>query len=219
MPLPLTRAIAEAIASRAIQPDIADPDELEDALARFEPLVEALDQIRPGIREDGAALAAAFVLLRPPKPRPDRLTAADMAAEIEKVRQLLHGIDPGSWVAIFRQASKHGYSLPSSPDIMFRILGEAASGLLSMPHTRRGRGASGHAVASACASLYYGWTRKLPAIMNYHQFGVCNDYAALVKATFDTFELDSSWEKSAMFAARDLARVIKNTDKKAKDEL
>jgi hypothetical protein len=215
--LPLTPAIIEAI--RAIQPDIAAADELDDARARFEPLVEALDRFKPGVREDGAALASAFVLLKPPKPQPERLTAAEMAAEIEKVRRLLHGIDPGSWVAIFMQATKYDYYLPSSPDTMFRILGEAAAGLLSMPPTRRGRAASGHAVARACASLYYEWTRSLPKILNYQQLGACNDYGNLVEVTFDTFGLATSWEKSAMLAASDLARIVKNTDKKAKDEL
>ena len=127
------------------------------------------------------ALASAFVLLRPPRPKPDRLTAAGMAAEVEKICRLLDGFDPGSWLVVAMQAHEHGYYLPSNPGAMFRIVGESAARLRSMPPTRQGRAAAGHAVADACAALYLTWTGCLPKILNYQQFNDYNDYGDLVR--------------------------------------
>jgi hypothetical protein len=177
-----------------------------------------LNGIKRGIKEDGEALAAAFMLLKPPRPKPDGLTAAGMAEEVEKLGRLLYGFDPGSWLVVAMAAHEHGYYLPSSRDTMFRIVGESAAKLRSMPPTRRGRAAPAHAVADACASLYYTWTGRLPKILNYQQYKEYNDYAGLVEAAFEVFDLGGAWGKSATLAARNIADVI-NTDKKGKNAL
>jgi hypothetical protein len=62
--LPLTPATVRAVV--AVEPGIATPDELESALARLEPLVAALEVIRPGIVGEGEMLASYLGSLRPP---------------------------------------------------------------------------------------------------------------------------------------------------------
>jgi hypothetical protein len=203
---PLTPANIEAV--MALHPDISDPDELEDELVRLESLVKALAPLQRGLENNGKLLGSCLIRIRGPKPRPNRLTVAEMTEKIEKLRKLLYNFDQASWLMIAMQASEDGYYLPSSRDTMFSILGKTAAKLKSSPSTREGRAAYGHVVASNCASVYFELTRHPPKPLNYKQVA-CNDYGTLVKAAFDYFNVSGSWGNSATDAASEFAKVVK----------
>jgi hypothetical protein len=203
--LPLTEAIVDAI--RTIEPHIT-PDELDDARTRFEPLVEALEVIRPGLKEDGEELAACLVRLQPPRGNPQKPDAR----EIERFRDALDWISAASWLVIAMRAAEAGYFLPSNLAAMVDFVDDAAFRARTAPKTRKGSASQGHHVAGACAALYFDLTRERPKELNYAstKIGACNDYAMLVKAAIDFFCSGVSWGFLAREAAHDWAKIIKN---------
>ena len=210
---PAPPAVIKAIMT--IQPDITTVEELQDHVDRFEPLVATLDQI--GIREEALDerlrhAQAAQTQARQAHGRRDG--RAGRETRPAAVQTLIQGA--GSWSPC----------RPASTAITCRTTRAPCSA--SSARARRGSGSCRRPAAGAplpgtssparCASLYHEWTGHLPKILNYRLLGPHNDYGNLVKVTFDTFELGSSWGKSAEDAARELARIVKNTDKKTQDE-
>jgi hypothetical protein len=203
--LPLTEAIVDAI--RMIEPYIT-PAELEDARTRFEPVVEALEVIRPGLKDGGGELATCFVRLRPPQGNPQKPDAR----EIERFRVALDGISAASWLVIAMRAAEADYFLPSNLAAMIDFVDDAAFRVRTAPKTRKGSASQGHHVAGACAALYFDLAGRGPKEFNYAsaKVGACNDYAKLVKAAIDLFCPGVSWGWLAREAAHDWSKIIKN---------
>jgi hypothetical protein len=203
--LPLTEAVVDVI--RTIEPHIT-PDEIEDARARFEPLVEALAVFRPGLKEGGGELETCLVRLQPPQGNPQKPDAG----EIEQVGDALDGISGASWLMVAMRAAEAGYSLPSNLATMIDLVDDAAFRVRTAPKTRKGRAWQGLQVAGACCALHYDLTREWPKEFNYvsAKIGACNEYAKLVKAAIEVFCPGVSWGYCAKKAAHAYAKIVKN---------
>ena len=166
-------------------------------------LLQALDEIRPGLSTDERAVAACLARLEPP----ERTGEPPRAKEMTKFGlDLASGehISAASWLMIAMEAANQGYYLPSNIDTMARIVEDAAIGTTN---SRRTCAWHGRHVAMTCAVIYFELTHKLPPIRNYRKHGCCNHYAGLAQSAFDRAGLPG-WQWAAEDAARDLKSAV-----------
>jgi hypothetical protein len=164
-------------------------------------IVQALEEIRPGISSDRNLLNGSIRRLQPPQRMPER----PRRDEVKLLAAAIAKTPAASWFMVAMAAHEDGYYLPSHVDDMARIVGEATT---RIQRVRLDSAWQGRQVAGACAALYLDLTGTLPKIHNYRgqRLDDLNDYARLAKAAFEVAGLPG-WGWAAEEAARRLARA------------